>query len=169
MHSLAESCKLTTCFLWQCWSSQICSSESHSNWVVHTISFANAYEPTPLYEVGYRWLQQVNFFGLLGVALIRALTLPCTDFASCAIAGTTSSKQCFPGAVAQSAHHWEAAAREEHQSQAKLGTTSPKIPWIPVGFIGLPKILENSPLYPAWSWLRAISNWTTSNVRTLLT
>lgn len=106
---------------------------------------------------------------LLGVALIRALTLPCTDFASCAIAGTNSSKQCFPGAVAQSAHHWEAAAREEHQSQAKLGTTSPKIPWIPVGFIGLPKILENSPLYPAWSWLRAISNWTTSNVRTLLT
>ena len=64
MHSLAESCKLTTCFLWQCWSSQICSSESHSNWVVHTISFANAYEPTPLYEVGYRWLQQVNFFGV---------------------------------------------------------------------------------------------------------
>ena len=142
MHSLAESCKLKKCFLWQCWSSQICSSESHSNRVVHTISFANAYEPTPLHEVGYRWLQQVNFFGV------------CSG---------------WPGAVAQSAHHWEAAAREEHQSQAKLGTTSPKIAWIPVGFIGLPKILENSPLYPAWSWLRAISNWTTLNVRTLLT
>lgn len=99
MHSLAESCKLKTYFLWQCWSSQICSSESHSNWVVHTISFANAYEPLRTYAIAWGRLQMATAGKFLWGCLLRVAltllgalpTLPCTDFASCAIAGTNSS------------------------------------------------------------------------------